>query len=254
MSNLVVFNFNQNEVRTITDKNGDPWFVARDVATVLGYKDPVNAIKQHCNGVVKHHPIVDRLGRVQEARVIAEPDLYRLIASSKLPEAERFERWIFEEVLPSIRKTGQYSMRKPGEVLNTSQIARDFKAFKSIAMTAGLKGNPAVISADTVMRRVFGVSPLQLMQIELKSEDQKMLFTPTELANQTSIKSAREVNKRLASAGLQENINGKWYPTEKAEGHYTLMDTGKRHNSGAMVQQVKWKPTVITYLSEGASA
>lgn len=253
MSNLAVFNFNQNEVRTITDKNGDPWFVARDVCDVLELENITNAVKSLDDDELTLTKLKSG-GQYREMTIISESGLYALIMRSNKPQAKPFRKWVTGEVLPSIRKTGQYSIRKPGEVLTTSQIARDFKAFKSIAMTAGLKGNPAVISADTVMRRVFGVSPLQLMQIELKSEDQKILFTPTELANQTGIKSAREVNKRLANAGLQENINGKWYPTEKAEGYYTLIDTGKRHNSGAMVQQLKWKPTVITYLSEGASA
>lgn len=59
--------------------------------------------------MVKHHPIVDSLGRSQSARFITEPDLYRLITHSKLPEAEKFEAWVFEEVLPSIRKHGMYA-------------------------------------------------------------------------------------------------------------------------------------------------
>lgn len=59
--------------------------------------------------MVKHHPIIDSLGRSQSARFITEPDLYRLITHSKLPEAEKFEAWVFEEVLPSIRKHGMYA-------------------------------------------------------------------------------------------------------------------------------------------------
>ena len=83
-------------------------FCAKDVATVLGYADTVNAIKQHCRGVAFHHPIVDSLGRTQKARFIGEGDMYRLIAHSKLPSAVEFEKWIFEEVLPSLRKYGGY--------------------------------------------------------------------------------------------------------------------------------------------------
>ena len=83
-------------------------FCAKDVATVLGYADTVNAIKQHCRGVAFHHPIVDSLGRTQKARFIGEGDMYRLIAHSKLPSAVEFEKWIFEEVLPSLRKDGGY--------------------------------------------------------------------------------------------------------------------------------------------------
>ena len=102
-----VFNFQNHEVRTITDEQGNPWWVAKDVADILGYKDTVSAIKQHCRGVVKHHPL-QTPGGIQDVRVIPESDLYRLIAKSKLPSAEKFEAWIFEEVLPTIRKTGSY--------------------------------------------------------------------------------------------------------------------------------------------------
>lgn len=100
--------FGAQEIRTVTI-DGEPWFVARDVAEVLGYKDTVNAVKQHCRGVVKRHPIIDALGRTQEVRIIREPDLYRLTAGSTLPAAARFEAWIFEEVLPTLRKRGRYS-------------------------------------------------------------------------------------------------------------------------------------------------
>ncbi len=110
-SSLIPFSFGSHEVRAF-NIDGNPWFVGKDVAEVLGYKDTVNALKQHCKGVAKYHPIVDTLGRTQEVRIINEPDTYRLISGSTLPEAVRFEAWLFEEVLPSIRKTGSY--RLPG--------------------------------------------------------------------------------------------------------------------------------------------
>ena len=105
---LITFNFENNNIRIFQDENGQPLFVAKDVATILGYKDTVSAIKQFCHGVVKHHPISDSLGRTQNVRVIYEPDLYRLTFGSKLESAVRFQNWVFEEVLPTIRKTGQY--------------------------------------------------------------------------------------------------------------------------------------------------
>ncbi len=74
----------------------------------LGYADPTNAMKQHCRGVVKRHPIVDSLGRTQKVRVLTEADMFRLVVSSTLPSAEAFERLVFEEILPAIRKTGSY--------------------------------------------------------------------------------------------------------------------------------------------------
>ena len=91
--------FKDTTIRAMYDEKGTPVFCAKDVATVLGYADTVNAITQHCRGVAFHHPIVDSLGRTQKARFIGEGDMYRLIAHSKLPSAVEFEKWIFEEVL-----------------------------------------------------------------------------------------------------------------------------------------------------------
>ena len=107
---LQVFNSEDfGEIRASITEDGNPIFCARDVATALGYKDPTNAIKQHCRGVAIHHPIVDSLGREQTARFITEGDMYRLIASSKLESAQQFESWVFDDVLPSIRRHGVYA-------------------------------------------------------------------------------------------------------------------------------------------------
>lgn len=88
---------------------GEPWFVAKDICDSLGYANAPDALSKHCKGVAKRYPL-QTPGGMQEARIIAEPDLYRLIIGSHLPAAEAFERWVFEEVLPSIRKTGAYSV------------------------------------------------------------------------------------------------------------------------------------------------
>lgn len=105
---ITPFDFNGHVVRVVATNPDRPLWVAKDVAVALGYKDPTNAIKAHCRGVANHHPIVDRLGRMQNVRVIAEPDLYRLIVGSDLKTAQEFERKVFEEILPSIRRHGGY--------------------------------------------------------------------------------------------------------------------------------------------------
>ena len=88
-------------------KDGERFlFAARDVAKALGYKRPADAVKQHCKGVgVLPTPSA---GGVQETKFITEGDVYRLIIRSKLPSAQRFETWVFDEVLPSIRRFGGY--------------------------------------------------------------------------------------------------------------------------------------------------
>lgn len=115
MSNSIMnFKFEGAEVRVASDENGNPWFVGKDVCELLGYKDPTNAMKRHCKGVAKRHPLYTDGGK-QEARVISESDVMRLICNSKLPAAVQFEKWVFEEVLPSIRKSGGYIAAKADE-------------------------------------------------------------------------------------------------------------------------------------------
>lgn len=106
MNNLQIFKSTEfGQVRTI-EINGKIHFVASDVAKALGYKDPVSAISRHARGTAKH--LIPTNGGNQEMNVIPEGDIYRLAAKSELPGADRFESWIFDEVLPTIRKTGGY--------------------------------------------------------------------------------------------------------------------------------------------------
>jgi prophage antirepressor-like protein len=108
--NVTPFQFNSRQVRIVTDENGSQLFVGRDACEILGYANPSDAMTRHCRGVVKRYPIRDSLGRTQEARVLSEPDVLRLIVSSQLPAAQEFERWVFEDALPTIRKTGRYEI------------------------------------------------------------------------------------------------------------------------------------------------
>lgn len=108
MNDLQIFNNPQfGEVRTITE-GGVTLFCGADVARALGYKRPNEAISVHCKGTVKRR--TPTKGGEQEMLFIPEGDIYRLAARSDLPGADAFERWIFDEVLPSIRKTGSYSL------------------------------------------------------------------------------------------------------------------------------------------------
>ena len=107
---LQQFNFQDHTVRVVLDDANHPMFVAKDIATILGYADTNKAINTHCDGGVILRTVSDSLGRSQEMRVIYEPDLYRLIFGSKLPSAQYFQNWVFEEVLPSIRAKGVYNL------------------------------------------------------------------------------------------------------------------------------------------------
>lgn len=96
-----------NDIRTV-EIDGEVWFIASDVTNILGYSNGRDAVSRHCKpkGVVKHD-IPTQSGN-QIATLISEPNVYRLTIKSQLPSAELFESWLFEEVLPSIRKRGYY--------------------------------------------------------------------------------------------------------------------------------------------------
>lgn len=99
------FDFGGEQVRVVMH-DGEPWFVAADVAKILGYTNPAKAIRDHCKGV--NESFIPTPGGRQTVKVIPERDIYRLVMRSRLPSAERFEEWVVGEVLPAIRKTGSY--------------------------------------------------------------------------------------------------------------------------------------------------
>lgn len=101
------FLFNDQQVRTVV-RDGEPWFVGKDVAVVLGYKNTRDALSKHVDDEDKGVAKCDTLGGAQNLPIINESGLYSLIVSSKLPTAKAFKRWVTSEVLPTIRKHGAY--------------------------------------------------------------------------------------------------------------------------------------------------
>lgn len=118
MNELQIFNSGEfGEIRTI-EIDGKPYFVGTDVAKALGYSNPRKAILDHCKGVTKRDTPTS--SGIQSMSYINEGDLYRLIMKSKLPSAEKFESWVMDEVLPTIRKTGSY--QKPLTTVEQIQV------------------------------------------------------------------------------------------------------------------------------------
>ena len=110
MEQLKIFeNEEFGQVRTI-NIDGEPWFVGKDVAKILGYKDTSDAMRRHVDDEDKLTRCFTDSGQKRELYIINESGLYSVILSSKLPSAKRFKRWVTSEVLPVIRKTGSYEM------------------------------------------------------------------------------------------------------------------------------------------------
>ena len=111
---LDIFNFNEKEVRIHRDKNGKPWFVAKDVCDVLGLSNITEALR-NLDGDELTSEILKSGNQGREMKLVSESGLYALVIRSNKPNAKKFRKWITSEVLPSIRKTGGYIVANPDD-------------------------------------------------------------------------------------------------------------------------------------------
>ena len=155
MNEMQVFQNSEFGELGVLEVNGKPYFPATECAKILGYANQRDAVNRHCkaDGVVKHDVVTRTTNQhgatsiqTVEMKFISEGNLYRLITHSKLPAAERFEKWVFDEVLPSIRRTGSYSM--PGAQTFAMEQITQFaaavlaQAATQIAQTAASTSTP----------------------------------------------------------------------------------------------------------------
>lgn len=156
MTNLKLFNFEGNKVRTVI-LDEEPFFVGIDVASILGYSNPQKAMRDHCKKPAESL-VNDSLGRPRRTLVLSESDVYRLVLRSDLPSAEKFESWLMDEVLPSIRKHGAYMTDDTIEKAITDpdfliRLATNLKEEKTKRLEAEQKveaQRPKVLFADAV--------------------------------------------------------------------------------------------------------
>lgn len=176
------------EVRTAVI-DGEPWFVGKDVAEVLGYVDPNKAIAMHVDEEDKlNDKTASSLGQ-RGGWFINESGLYSLILSSNMPNAKRFKKWITSEVLPSIRKHGIYAT---DNVIDNILNNPDF----GIELLTKLKEERAA--------RVEAEKKNAILTHVNKT------YTMTEIAKELNLKSAVELNKILADKKIQYKVNGTW--------------------------------------------
>lgn len=102
------FDFKGASLRTLTDEAGEPWFVLKDCMSILDLGNPTETVKMFDDDEFSTTEVIDSIGRRQQAYIISEPGLYKLVMRSRKPEAHEFQRWVTHEVLPQIRKTGGY--------------------------------------------------------------------------------------------------------------------------------------------------
>lgn len=217
-----VFNNEQFGALRTYEEDGQILFCGKDVAKALGYAKPNNAINSHCKGDTLKRGITDSLGRIQEAVFITEPDLYRLITHSKLPTAEKFERWVFEEVLPAIRRTGGYMVASqdetPEQIMARAVLVAQDTIERQKREIAELK--PKALFADAV-----AASDGTCLVGELA----KMLKQNGVNIGQNRLFSWLRENGYLGKTGSNRNV-----PTQRSmeQGLFRIKETAVTHSDG----------------------
>lgn len=202
MSKLEIFeNSEFGEIR-IVEVDNEPWFVGRDVATVLGYSNPRDALSKHVDNDDKGVAKCDTLGGSQDLTVINESGLYSLILSSKLPNAKAFKRWVTSEVLPAIRKHGLYAI---DDILENPDIA--------IQALTKLKEERA---ARKLLELDNQVKSQQIAELQPKATYYDLILQCKDLLSVTEIAkdygmSAKGLNTMLHKLGVQYNQSGVWF-------------------------------------------
>lgn len=145
--------------------------------------------------------------------------------------------------------------KQPDTLRNASDAAKALPVFQRAARALGLDKNAAAISANQAVFKITGTNVMQLLgSTHLAAEVQALALTPTELGERLGGISARKVNMLLAEAGLQAKKGEHWAPLPPAEGFYRVLDTGKRHGDGTMIQQIKWLDNVLPLISSDTPA
>lgn len=212
---LQIFNNTEfGQVRTIVD--GDKiLFCASDVAKALGYSNTSKAINDHCKGITKRYIGVETGKKsdgsivTQEVQVnfIPEGDIYRLIIRSKLPTAEKFESWVFDEVLPSIRKTGSYSLKEVskeelGIRRDEVQIAKS-KLWLELADRADIKEYKELANSYA-FNTLAGKSVLPLPEVK------ELTYSATEVGEIFGV-SKNKIGALANKHNLKTGEYGKWF-------------------------------------------
>jgi prophage antirepressor-like protein len=276
---LITENFNDFQVRILLIDNKE-WFIAKDIAEILEYKKTANAIKVHCKKAIEwkdFNKVTDSMTFKlhPQTKLILEPDVWRLIIKSEMPEAERIEEWIFEEVLPSIRKTGSYSLPKKSKDVDLDKLKKrvelihfatnlviDYKkSFFEIGITRqeelGITVNRAVAKDSTV-------DFLEIAEKKGLSTTEKY-FTVTELCeivrNGDFSEEAKKVvstkkgdkprpqnlNKILEKEGFQFRENEIWKTTEKGQEFSDFVQNKSQYSEKTVFHTV-WKKEILNKL------
>lgn len=227
-NDLMVFqNQEFGEVRSVMI-NGEPWFIGKDIASVLGYKDTSDAIKRHVENEDKGVGDLPTPGGIQKMQLINESGLYSLILSSKLPNAKKFKKWVTSEVLPSIRKHGAYlTPEKVEEVLlnpdTIIKIAQNLKEEQEKRKQLEIENNELKPKAN-------------YCEQVLQSEN---AVVTTQIAKDYGM-SPQALNSILHELGVQYKVDGQWVLYNKYQDKGYTKSCTIIDRTGETRLQTKW--------------
>jgi prophage antirepressor-like protein len=270
MADIILFHFEQSEVRT-GELDGKPVFCLSDLLLSMDSKTDTNKAKASVeeifgDGQFIELPIVDNLGREQNALFVFEAAATFLVARSRTPKGKRLNRWIHEEVLPSIRKTGSYSIESDRQKLERKFLPTP--ALKQLKEMYGIKKMMhGKAYADRWMAQMelryypalVGDAPLSTELASLPTAT--ALLKPSDVAielgwfcksNQQS-GDARRVNKALEALGYQSKIAGQWSATRKAIDANLCDRKPVKTDSRTQKDQLLWSANIVSILQEHSS-
>ncbi len=249
MNEIILRKFETHDIRMVQDENGELWWIAKDVCSLLDINNVADAMSR-LDDDEKLISVLPISGQNREVWLVNEAGLYTLIIRSNKPEAKHFIRWITHEVLPAIRKTGMFI---PDRKLTFAFLQLEAESAIKLTHCFGLKGNQALLSANHAIRHLYSIDCLELIgTTHLIADDNEMHMTPSDIGMELGI-SPVKVNHLLKSIGLQIDHRDhkkriRWEPTEKGMPYAVSKDTGKRHSDGTPVQQLFWKRSVLDLL------
>jgi len=243
---------------TVIEKDGEPWFIGKEIADILGYAKTEKMTRRLDDDEKADAPFWSTSsGQHRKQTIINESGLYEAIFGSHKPNAKAFKKWIKTEVLPAIRKTGTYTAPKSyraatKKLPSRAKIASDLQANLKIAQIFGLKGNQALLSANKMTSEYYsdyGVNPLVESGVKLINKEKTQFFTPSQIGNQINT-TARKINKVLIDVGYQVAVRDhkkriSYNVTTSGRDYSQMIDSGKKHSDGSPVTQIKWSMGIL---------
>nr|UVN04805.1 MAG: antirepressor protein KilAC domain protein [Bacteriophage sp.] len=236
---IQTFNFNNASMRTLTDENGDPWFVAKDVCDILGLENSRKATAELEPDEKNTVTISDGIPGNPNKTIISEPGLYKLIMRSRKPEAKTFQRWITHEVLPQIRRTGGYIPTTDTDDGMTILAKAVLVAQKTIDLK-----NQQLQAKDTQIKELK--TKAQALDAFTDVEDRLLIRDAAKvLSNSGTPVSEKQLRKWMETNGWIYKANCSWHATARhcTAGHLVMV-MSQYHVTKADGTKFAYPPTV----------